>query len=70
MMARGVTNIFQIVVFAAGAHTSLRSSRAGVTALVGTKKDILELHHARIGKQQGRVVSRHQRARWHDGMSV
>src|SRR5260370_1074348 len=29
-------------------------------------EDVLELHHAGIGEQQCRIVSRHERARRHD----
>ncbi len=57
-----VADIVQIVVLAAGAHAFLRSGRAAVWALFKTGKDVLELHHARIGEHECWVVARHQRA--------
>jgi hypothetical protein len=44
--------------------------RALVAALLGAEEHVLELHHAGIGEQQGRVVARHQRAGRHDGVAL
>ena len=46
-MARGVADIVEIVVLAAGAHAFLRGDGARVGALLDAGEDILELHHAR-----------------------
>ena len=70
VMPRGVADIFEIVVLAAGAHAFLRGRGALVRALLDAGEDVLELHHAGIGEQQGRVVARHQRARRHDLVPV
>ena len=60
MVTRGIADIFQVVVLAPGAYTALTAHRSSVGALVLTEKDILELHHTRIGKQQSGIVTRHQ----------
>ena len=61
-MARGVANVFQVVMFAARSHAALRRSRAVIGALVLAEKYVFELHHARVGEEQGGVVTGHQRA--------
>ena len=62
-MARRVSHVFQIVVFAASAHTSLRCRRARVAAFVCTQKNVFELHHASVRKQQRAIIGWHQWAR-------
>ena len=69
-MARGVADVLEVVVLAAGAHAALRRGGAHVRPLVQAEKDVLELHHAGVGEQQRRVVGRHQRAGRHDGVAV
>src|ERR1700733_7630484 len=61
MVAAGKANVLEIIVFAAGAHTFLRSRGAAVGTGFGAEKYIFELIHTRIGEQQCRVVRRHQR---------
>ena len=61
VMARGIADVFQIVMFAACAHAALRGGGAHVIAFVLPKKNILELHHAGVGEQQRRIVARYQR---------
>src|SRR5579871_377516 len=68
VMARGVTHAVQIVVLAAGAYAFLRRRRARNGPLLLAREDVLELHHARIGEEQGRIVARHQGRRRHDLM--
>ena len=70
VMPRGVADIVEVVVLAAGAHAFLRSGGALVGALLDTGEDVLELHHAGIGEHQGRVVARHERRRRHDLVAV
>ena len=60
-MARGVADIVEVVVLAAGAHAFLRGGGALVGPLLDAGEDVLELHHAGIGEHQGRIVARHQR---------
>ena len=60
VMAGGISNIFEVVMLASGADTFLGRHRTNIFAFLVAGEDILELHHARIGEQQGRVVLRHQ----------
>ena len=60
VVARGVANVFEIVVLAACAHAALRGRRPQITAFLIAKKHVLELNHARIGKKQRGIVARHQ----------
>ena len=69
-MTRGVADIVEVVVLAAGAHALLRGGGALIRPLLDAGKDVLELHHAGIGEHQGRVVARHKRRRRHDFMAV
>ncbi|OQC09427.1 MAG: hypothetical protein BWX79_01430 [Alphaproteobacteria bacterium ADurb.Bin100] len=70
MVARGVTHVLQVVVLAAGAQAGLYRGGAHIRALVSAQEHVLELHHARVGEHQRRVVARHQRARRHDRVAL
>ena len=61
MVPRGVAHVFQVVVFAARPQAGLDAGSPHVAAFVGTQKHVLELHHARVGKHQRRIITRHQR---------
>ena len=61
VVARGVADIVEVVMLAAGADALLRGGGALIGAPLKTREHVLELHHARIGEHQGRVVARHQR---------
>ncbi len=61
VVARGVADIVEIVVLAAGAHAFLRGHGAHIGALLHAGEDVLELHHAGVGEHQRRVVARHER---------
>ena len=61
VMARGVADIVQIVMLAAGAHATLACHRTRSGRLLHSQKIILKRHHARIGEQQCAVAGRHQR---------
>ncbi len=51
-MARGVADIVEVVVLAAGAHAFLRRGGALIGPLLDAGEDVLELHHAGIGEHQ------------------
>ena len=70
VMARGVTDVFQVVVFTAGTQAGLNRGSAHIGAFVGAQEHVLELHHARVGEHQCRVVARHQRAGRDDRMAL
>ena len=61
-MPRGIADIVQVVMLAAGPHAFLRRGRPRIRPLLLPGKHILELHHAGIGEQQAGVVARHQAA--------
>ena len=61
VVARGVADVVQVVVLAAGADAFLRRGGAHVGALLLAGEHVLELHHAGVGEHQRRVVARHQR---------
>ena len=69
-MPRGVADIVEVVVLAAGAHAFLRGGGALIGPLLDAGEDVLELHHAGIGEHQRRVVARNQRRRRHDLVAV
>ncbi len=58
----GIADVFQVIAFTTGTDTTLGRGGAVVGTLLGAKEHILELVHTRVGKQQGRVVMRYQRA--------
>src|ERR1043165_1353673 len=68
-VARGVADVVEVFVLAAGAHALLRRHCALIRTLFEAGEDVLELHHAGVGEHQGRVVARHQRRRRHDLMA-
>ena len=70
VMACRVANRVEIVVLAAGTQAALHVGRPHEAELLAAEEHVLELHHARIGEHQRRVVGRHQRTRWHDGVPL
>ena len=70
VMARGVADVFQVVVLAAGADALLGRGGAAVGTLVEAQENILELVHARVGEQERGIVMRHHRAGRDDGMAL
>ena len=56
----GIADVFKVIVLAAGANAALRRRSARIRACIFACEDILKLHHARVGKQQSRIVSGHQ----------
>ncbi len=66
MVACGITDIVQVVVFAPRPHAFLRRCCAGIVAFFQSGETVFKLNHARIGKHQCRVIARHQRAGIHN----
>ena len=60
MVAGGVSDVFQVVVFAPGAYAALGGHGARAGALLKAEEYFLELHHAGVGEQQRRIIGRHQ----------
>jgi hypothetical protein len=70
VVPRGVADILEVVVLAAGAHAFLRGRGALVAARLLPGEDVLELDHARVGEHERRVVARHERRRSNDLVAV
>src|SRR5205085_2034224 len=62
VMPRGVADLLEVIVLATRSDALLHRGRASSTRrLLLPEKYSLELHHARVGKHQRRVVRRHHR---------
>ena len=70
VMPGRVADVLEVVVLAAGAQAALDVGGAHVAARLGAEKHILELDHAAVGEQQGRIVRRNERSRRNDRVSV
>ena len=70
MVAGGVAHVLQVVVLAAGAHAALRRRGSRIRPRFLAREHVLELDHARIGEEQGRIVARHERRRRNNGVSL
>ncbi len=60
VVARGVADVVEVVVLAAGAHAFLRRGGTLVVAVFDPGEQVLELDHARVHEHQCRVIARHQ----------
>src|ERR1700722_2254237 len=63
-------DVLEIIMLAPRPHTLLARRRPRIVPLLVAEKDILKLIHPRIGKQQRRVVRRHQRRRVHPAVPL
>ena len=70
VVARGVADVVEVVVLAAGAHALLRGRRRVVGARLLAGEHVLELHHAGVGEHERGIVARHKRRRRHDLMAL
>ena len=66
VVARRITDIVEIIVFAARADAFLCGCRARIGALFEAGKKVLELNHSGVGEHEGWVILRHERRRSHD----
>jgi hypothetical protein len=57
-------------VLASSPNASLRRRGPLVRLLLTAKENILELHHAAVGEEQGGVVGWNQRARGNNGVTL
>jgi hypothetical protein len=70
VMAVGEADIFQVVVFAAGADAFLAGGGAFVIALFEAEEDVLELIHACVSEEQRGIVVRNERGTAHYAMAA
>src|SRR5260370_22398150 len=69
MVAFGETDVFEVVVLAAGADAFLARNGAAVVTLLEAEKDVLELVHPGVGEEQGGVVHGDERGTAHSSMA-
>ena len=69
-MPGGATDVLEIVVLAPRSDALLGGDRPLVGALLLAEEDALELHHPRVGEEEGGVLGRHEGRRAHHGMPV
>src|SRR5437762_8791600 len=70
MVACSMAHLLEIVMLAAGTHTFLRSrSAASESWLLQAQKYFLELDHSRVGEQQRRIITGHERGAWPNGVT-
>ncbi len=70
MVARRAAHVVEVVVLAAHAQALLGGGGAFVIAFFLSAEDLLELDHARVGEQEGRIVAGDERRRGDFGVSV
>ena len=64
----GAADVLQVIVLAAGPHALLGGGRPDVVPALLPQEHGLELHHARVGEEQGGVLGGHQRRGPHHRM--
>ena len=69
-MSRSAADFVEIVVLSSGAHALLRRHGAFVVAWLEAEKNVFELIHPGVGKQQRRIVCRQERGASHDAMTA
>ena len=60
VMARGVADIFEVIMLAASAQAFLSTRRARRWRLASGGEHVFERHHAGIGEEQSRIIFRHE----------
>src|SRR5262249_6241469 len=63
-------DVLEVVVLAPRAHALLAGRGAHVRAALVPQEHGLELHHARVGEEQGRIVAGYERRGAHAGVAV
>ena len=69
-MPRGAADILEVIVLATRAHALLGGSGAYVVPTLLAQEDGLELDHAGIGEEKGRILRRHERRGADHGVAV
>lgn len=65
VVASGITDVLQVIMFTTGAYAALCRGGTAIAALIDAKENIFKLVHPGVGKQQCRIVVRHQGAAVH-----
>jgi hypothetical protein len=69
-MAIGEADVFEVVVFSAGANAFLAGRRGFVIALFEAEENVLELIHSGVGEKQRGIVGRDERRAAHDAVAA
>ena len=69
-MAWRVPDFLEVIVFSADAQAFLRIHGTRILALSNAEKNLLELVHTGISKQQRLVARGNERCTWDDGMPL
>ena len=69
-VAGGIANVIKVVMLAPCPHAFLAGGGAGIIAVFQPRKHVFELHHARIGEHQARVIPWHQGRAFHRFVAV
>ena len=70
MVPGRIAHVVQIVVLATCPYAFLRGRRALVIPRLDPGEQVLELHHARVGEHQRRIIARHKRRAFDHPMPV
>ncbi len=66
VMPGGAAHVLEVVVLAPRPHALLSGYGSAILPLLLAEEHALELVHARVGEEKGRVVARHERGGAHD----
>ena len=69
-MATRMGNLVQVVMLSAGANALLTTCSRGISALLASKKNVLELVHPCVDKQQRRITGWHERRAFDAGVAA
>ena len=70
VMAVGEADVFEVVVFSAGAHAFLAGGGGFVVALLEAEENVLELIHPGVGEKQRGIVGGDERRAAHDAVAA
>ena len=70
VMAVGEADVFEVVVFSAGANAFLAGRRGFVIALFEAEENVLELIHPGVGEKQRGIVGGDERRAAHDAVAA
>ena len=65
-----MSDVFKVVVLAAHPEAFLSAGCTAVRPLLGTDKDVLELHHPRVGEHERRIALQPERRAGYPGMAL
>ena len=70
VMAIGEADVFEVVMFSAGANAFLAGRRGFVITLLEAEENVLELIHPGVGEKQSGIVGGDERRATHDAVTA